>query len=84
MRPLSRTLGIRWTALALPEVWGHSLGTGIAVAALAELTHAEKLLPTGLVLEAPFTSRARAHSTWRALGNSMGGQFGLHLFFGSL
>lgn len=37
-------------------VWGHSLGTGIAVGALHRLMEQGKRLPGRLILEAPFTS----------------------------
>jgi len=47
---------------AIPEsrrdtvVWGHSLGTGIAVGAMTRLLECGGELPKGLLLESPFTS----------------------------
>lgn len=36
--------------------WGHSLGSGVATATLARLNNEGLQYPTGLVLEAPFSS----------------------------
>lgn len=37
-------------------VWGHSLGTGVAVGALHRLAEQAEVLPKGLILEAPLAS----------------------------
>lgn len=50
----------RWLRKTVPErrvlVWGHSLGTGVAVYLLERLARSGEPGPAGLVLEAPFDS----------------------------
>jgi len=60
------------TLEALPEdsknviIWGHSLGSGITVGALAELLRKGRALPRQAVLEAPFTSVPDVAASWLA------------------
>lgn len=49
---------LRWLQVRAPDrpliLWGHSLGTGVAMRLLDELQRSGEPLPAGLVLEAPF------------------------------
>nr|XP_050032596.1 lysophosphatidylserine lipase ABHD12-like [Dermacentor andersoni] len=44
-------------------VWGHSLGTGVAIRLMEDLQHRGEAPPAGLVLEAPFDALHRVAAT---------------------